>query len=83
VGGILFQGEINKDRPIAYAPRTLNDNEIKYEREALAIIYCVKYFRPYLYGRKFTLVMDHKPLFWFKKSLKTLKMQIQEYSAGD
>jgi len=71
VGGILSQGEINKDRPIAYASRTLTDNEVKYdtyEKEVLAIIYCVKHFRPYLYGRKFTLVTDHKPLLWFKNA---------------
>jgi len=51
VEGILSQGEINKDRPIIYASRTLNDNEIKYdtyEKEALAIIYCVKHFRPHV-----------------------------------
>ncbi|KAM0730323.1 Retrovirus-related Pol polyprotein from transposon 17.6 [Formica fusca] len=71
VGGILSQGEINKDLPIAYASRTLTDNELKYdtyEKEALAIVYCVKHFRPYLYGRKFTLVTDHKPLMWFKNA---------------
>lgn len=27
VGGILSQGEVNKDRPIAYVSRTLTDNE--------------------------------------------------------
>lgn len=71
VGGILSQGEINRDRPVAYASRTLTDNELKYdtyEKEALAIVYCVKHFRPYLYGRKFTLVTDHKPLMWFKNA---------------
>ncbi|XP_011871373.1 PREDICTED: uncharacterized protein LOC105563955, partial [Vollenhovia emeryi] len=71
VGGILSQGEINKDKPIAYASRTLTDSELKYdtyEKEALAIVYCVKHFRPYLYGRKFTLVTDHKPLLWFKNA---------------
>ncbi|KAM0724679.1 Retrovirus-related Pol polyprotein from transposon 17.6 [Formica fusca] len=71
VGGILSQGEINKDLPIAYSSRTLTDNELKYdtyEKEALAIVYCVKHFRPYLYGRKFTLVTDHKPLMWFKNA---------------
>ena len=30
----------------------------------LAIEFCVKHFRPYLYGRKFTLVTDHRPLVW-------------------
>jgi len=71
LGGILSQGEINKDRPVAYASRTLTDNELKYdtyEKEALAIVYCVKHFRSYLYGRKFILVTDQKPLLWFKRT---------------
>lgn len=74
VGGILSQGEINKDRPVAYASQTLTDNKIKYDtykKKALAIVYCVKHFRPYLYGRKFTLVTDHKPLLWFKNAQDT------------
>ena len=56
IGGILSQDKIGKDKPIAYTSRSLNDCERKYdtyEKEALAIIYCVTYFRPYLYGRKF------------------------------
>ena len=71
IGGILSQGEINKDRPIAYASRVLFDTERKYDtysREALAIVYSVNQFRPYLLGRKFTIVTDHKPLIWFKNS---------------
>ena len=71
IGGILSQGKIGKDKPIAYTSRSLNDCERKYgtyEKEALAIIYCVTYFRPYSYGRKFTLVTDHKPLVWFQNS---------------
>ena len=58
IGGILSQGKIDKDEPIAYASRSLSDTEKKYdtyEKEVLAIIFCVTHFRPYLYERKFIL----------------------------
>lgn len=67
IGGVLSQGEIGKDLPIAYASRLLNNAERNYstiEKELLAIVYCVNYFRPYIYGRKFALVTDHRPLVW-------------------
>lgn len=67
IGGILSQGEIGKDKPIAYASRLLNNAEQNYatiEKESLAIIYCMNHFRPYLYGKQFTIVTDHKPLQW-------------------
>ena len=55
----------NTERPIMYASRTLQTAEKNYsqlEREALAIVYGIKYFHKYLAGRKFTVVTDHKPL---------------------
>lgn len=67
IGGILSQGEIGKDLPIAYASRLLNSAEQNYstiEKELLAIVYCVNHFRSYLFGHKFTLVTDHRPLVW-------------------
>lgn len=67
VGAVLFQGEIGKDLPIAFASRSLNKAERKYsatEKELLPIVWGVRYFRPYLYGTKFTVVTDHKPLTW-------------------
>lgn len=67
IGSVLSQGEIGKDLPIAYASRTLNKAESNYstiERELLAIVWAVKHFRPYLFGRKFKIVTDHKPLTW-------------------
>jgi len=69
IGGILSQGEIGKDRPIAYTSRLLNAAEQNYstiEKELLAIVYSVNYFRPYLYGHKFNLVTDHRPLVWLE-----------------
>lgn len=67
IGAILSQGEVGKDLPIAFASRTLNKAECNYstiERELLAIIWAAEHFRPYLYGRKFTILTDHRPLTW-------------------
>jgi len=67
IGGILSQGPVRKDLPISYVSRLLNSAEQNYstiERELFAIVYCVNYFRPYLFGRKFQLVTNYKPLVW-------------------
>jgi len=67
VGAVLSQGEIGKDFLVAFASRSLNKAERNYsttEKEFLAIVWGVRYFRPYLYGTIFTIVTDHKPLTW-------------------
>ncbi|KAL0849026.1 hypothetical protein ABMA28_013399 [Loxostege sticticalis] len=88
IGAVLSQGTVGTDRPIAYASRTLSQTEIKYstiEKELLAIVWAVKYFRPYLYGRKFTIYSDHKPLTWLmslkdpNSKLTRWRLRLEEY----
>jgi hypothetical protein len=85
---VLSQGEIGKDPPIAYASRNLHSAEKNYttsEKELLAIIWRVKHFRPYLYGRKFKIASDHKPLTWImnvkdpRSRLIRWRIQLEKY----
>ena len=67
LGAISSQGPIGENLPIAYMSRTLKTAEVNYsstEKELLAIIFAVKQFQPYVFGRKFILVTDHRPLIW-------------------
>lgn len=45
--------------------RAINKAEVNYstvEKELLAIVWPETHFRPYLYGRKFQIIRDHRPL---------------------
>ena len=50
---------------IAFASRSLSPAEKNYsqlDKEALAIVFGVKKFHQYVYGRQFVIQTDHKPL---------------------
>ena len=67
MGAVLMQDKGKGNQPIAYWSKSMNDTQRKYclsESECLAMIKAVQVFRPYLYGRKFTLETDHKALEW-------------------
>ncbi len=53
------------ERPVCYASRSLSSAERNYghiEKEGLALVFAVKKFHHYLFGFKFTIYTDHKPL---------------------
>ncbi|KAK3100735.1 hypothetical protein FSP39_024398 [Pinctada imbricata] len=66
VGAVLSHKMTNgEEKPIAYASKTLTSAEKKYsqiEKESLAIIFGVKKFHQYIFGRHVRIVTDHKPL---------------------
>ena len=75
---MLSHGEIGKDPAVAYASRSLHKAELKYrtyEKEALAIMFAIKTFENYIYGTKFTIVTDHKPLLWLKSADNNTRVQ--------
>ena len=66
VGAVLSHVMEDKSgRPIAYTSRTLAVAEKVYsqlDKEAIAIVFGVKRFHLYLYGRHFVIHSDHQPL---------------------
>lgn len=65
VGAILMQEFEDGLHPVSYASKKFSIPEQRYnttQQELLAIVYAVRTFRPYLYGRFFTVVSDHAAL---------------------
>ena len=79
--------EDETEKPIAFASRTLSEAEKGYsqvEKECLAVIYGIKKFHQYVYGRHFQIVTNHKPittLFSESKGMTTMASnRIQRWS---
>jgi hypothetical protein len=67
---ILSQGPLGHDRSVPYASQVLTNAQRNYSRiemELTPIIWGCKQFTQYIWGRKFTIVTDHKPITWIFK----------------
>ena len=68
LGAVLTQvDDEGREGMVACISRSLNVHEAKYpawKGELLAVVWAVKHFKPYLAGRDFSVVTDHRPLLW-------------------
>lgn len=87
-GAVLAQLHDGVEKPIAFASKAFTKGESHkstIEQELTAIHWAVSYFRPYLYGRKFVIKTDHRPLIYLfsmkNPSSKLIRMRwdLEEY----
>ena len=63
LGAFLVQGK--EEKPVMCISRSLTDHERNYsqiEREGLGVLWALQRLKQFLYGRKFKIVTDNKPL---------------------
>lgn len=77
MGAVILQNS----KPVAYASKILTDVQSNYaqiEKEALAILFGCQRFHQYLFGKRFRVETDHKPLeIIFKKPLNKCPLRLQ------
>ncbi len=62
---MLIQEQNGENVPICYVSHSLTECEQRYsqtEWEALSLVWACERLHPYIYGQKFDLITDHKPL---------------------
>ncbi|XP_071499059.1 uncharacterized protein [Diadema antillarum] len=88
LGAVLMQEHDGDEFPLAYASKKLLPREQRYstvEKECLAIVWAVRKFDYYLFGRVFEIHTDHKPLTYLQtkrsinKRIMRWSMCLQEY----
>jgi hypothetical protein len=87
LGAVLFQVQGGERRVIAYGSRGLQQHERNYSAyllEMAAAVFGIENFHVYLWGNKFDLIMDHKPLTTLgavhKRTLNRLQTLMNEYN---
>lgn len=75
--------------PISFASKTFTKSETNkstIEKELMAIHWAIETFRPFLYGTKFLVKTDHRPLVYLfnltdpSSKLTRLRIDLEEYS---
>jgi len=84
IGGVLFQEQEGKWKPIAFLSRTMQPAERNYEiydKELLAIVEALAKWRQYLLdaAEPFKVWMDHKNLKYFREPHKLNRRQARWY----
>ena len=89
LGAVLGQEVDNIFRPVHYASRSLKSgerNKSTIEKELLAIHWSITYFKPYVYGTRFIVRSDHRPLVYLfslrdpTSKLNRIRLELQEFS---
>ena len=86
LGALLSQDHDGVEHPCGYASKSLSEPEKKYSPyhlERLAILWAIRQFRNYVYGRHFTVRTDHKPLLSLNNmaglQLERIRTELMEY----
>lgn len=87
-GAVLSQEHDGRDLPICFISRSFQKGELNkpiIEKELLAIHFAITYLRPYLYGTKFRVRSDHRPLIYLynmknpASKLTRIRLDLEEY----
>ena len=72
----LEQLTVDGWKSILFASRLLNSNEERYsnnELELLGVVWSIEYFKNYLYGKEFSIIIDHRALLSFLEEHRSNK----------
>ena len=87
-GAVLTENFDGIQLPIAYASRSFTkgeSNKSTTEQELAAIHWAITHFRPYIYGKHFTIKTDHIPLTYLfsmtnlSSKLTRMRLELEEY----
>ena len=87
-GAVLSQDHHGIQLPVAFASRSFTkgeSNKSVIEQELTAIHWAINYFKPYIFGKKFLVKSDHKPLTYLfslknpSSKLTRMRLDLEEF----